>query len=477
MSAPITTHHVLAFTDEKLYAVQYKFEEPTNNAKLARYQKQLAYLEEVVTSIWPFLTDQEARRCYESTEQLRMIYGVLVLAIEDPVSSLGDFLKKRALVDGIVVRWNVHADHATRMIMMRKSKCTSRLSQELTNSVTFRLLGVGTSENLHEEALRRIARTRESLAITPEPAHSTYIDWLLRLYAFTGVYPCDDGLSSFEVVPDHRKREGNGAFGTCCRGVFLRKQQVVLKSLNSDDKEKVAKRLRREATLWRQLRHPRILRFIGLHTVDDTTHMVSPYMENGHATAYVAKHPNLNCLNLLTQAAEGLRYLHDMDIVHGDLRGSNILISASGDAFIADFGLSKLLANFDPELYSTVWHTAGNYRWLAPELMPMVPPGPGAAPDQWPLRTKESDVFSFGRVIVELTTACAPFAGEVSNHFDILSQVRVLKNPQRPVGEAAIARGLDDDMWKLAQDCWSHDPASRPTATEIFNRLQSVSSL
>ncbi|KDQ17701.1 hypothetical protein BOTBODRAFT_580733 [Botryobasidium botryosum FD-172 SS1] len=499
MSAPIATHHASVSTEELIHTAQYKAKEPTNNSKLSRCQKQLAFLEEVVTSIRPFLTDRELSRCCEFIEQLCKEYRDLAVAIETPISSIGEFFQRRATVDRLHTRWNINAVDARKQILAYKSITATRVRTPRTQSApvtsttsptqpspdTYQpflgdlselstLLGAGAGENLHEQLSHLIARTRQSLATTPEPIRSAHLEWLLKLYAITGVYPCDDGLSSLEVVPDHSKREGNGAFGTCCRGVFLKVQQVVLKSLNSDEKEKVSKRLRREATLWGQLRHPRILRFIGLHTVDDTTYMVSPYMENGHATAYVAKQPNLNCLDLLTQVAEGLQYLHDMDVVHGDLRGSNILISASGDAFIADFGLSKLLVDFDPELYSTVWHTAGNYRWLAPELMPLVAPKPGAA-YQWPLRTKESDVFSFGRVIVELTTACAPFAAEVSNHPDILSQVRTLKNPQRPVGEAAFVRGLDDDMWKLAQDCWSDDPASRPTAAEIFVRLQSVS--
>ncbi|KDQ17704.1 hypothetical protein BOTBODRAFT_580817 [Botryobasidium botryosum FD-172 SS1] len=308
------------------------------------------------------------------------------------------------------------------------------------------------------------------MIVAPESERNVYISRLLKLYAYTRVYPCENGLSSFEVVPNFSKCEGRGSFGSCCRGVFLGMQPVALKSLSADDKEKMAKRLRREATLWAKLRHPRILRFIGLYTLDRDTYMVSPYMENGHATAYVAKQPDLNCLKLLSQIAEGLEYLHDMDVVHGDLRGPNILISASGDACIADFGLSRVLADFNPQLFSTLWHTAGNPRWLAPELLVEYD-----VKSRGPLRTKETDVFSFGRVIVELTTACAPFAELTDRSVQVKVQPGVSVNPMRPLGEAVLARGLDDDMWELAQDCWSLDPALRPTATEVLQRLRSAS--
>jgi hypothetical protein len=51
--------------------------------------------------------------------------------------------------------------------------------------------------------------------------------------------------------------------------------------------------------------------------------MVSPFMYNGNAAAYLAAHPESGALNLLVGAAHGLEYLHTRQppITHGDLRG------------------------------------------------------------------------------------------------------------------------------------------------------------
>jgi len=86
-------------------------------------------------------------------------------------------------------------------------------------------------------------------------------------------------------------------------------------------------------------------------------------------------------------------------------------------------------------------------------------------------RTIASDIFSFGRVILELTTGQPPF-------FDVEKSGRVAllvmdgEFPSRLKDETAVARGLNDGMWELAEDCWRYEPSKRPSATEVFRRLQ-----
>ncbi|KAJ6472148.1 kinase-like domain-containing protein, partial [Mycena vitilis] len=95
----------------------------------------------------------------------------------------------------------------------------------------------------------------------------------------------------------------------------------------------------------------------------------------------------------------GLDYLHSMDIVHGDLRGSNILISDECTACLADFGLATTIRDDDADvatgaLYSS--NRAASRRWLAPELI---------TPEQFGcrfVRTRATDVYAFGCVCLEV---------------------------------------------------------------------------
>lgn len=107
----------------------------------------------------------------------------------------------------------------------------------------------------------------------------------------------------------------------------------------------------------------------------------------------------------LIDVAEGLRYLHHREVIHGDLKGvgfplslafcvlftgtlqPNILVDGSGRARITDFGLSR---SQETTFQTTVsyGHTA---RWTAPEILG----GSGTA-------SKEGDVFAFAMVMVEV---------------------------------------------------------------------------
>ena len=59
-------------------------------------------------------------------------------------------------------------------------------------------------------------------------------------------------------------------------------------------------------------------------------------------------------MRMLSEVAAGLAYLHDNQIVHGDLRGANVLIAEDGTAKLSDFGLSKFLADVS-SLSNPLW--------------------------------------------------------------------------------------------------------------------------
>ncbi|KDQ10757.1 hypothetical protein BOTBODRAFT_115314 [Botryobasidium botryosum FD-172 SS1] len=227
------------------------------------------------------------------------------------------------------------------------------------------------------------------------------------------------------------------------------------------------KRLVREAKVWSHLSHPNILPFIGSCTLNSMSFLVSPWMENGHALEFVQKHPETNCLQLLTQVARGLEYLHTFEppVIHGDLRGPNILISELGNACIADFGLSELnIEDYDPK-YSTLWLTAGHPRWQAPETIQ-------AATDEDARRNVATDVFAFGRVMLEIFTKNIPF----SYIRDVAVVLLVVKGefPERPRDDGTEDRGLSDDMWELMLSCWNIKPSQRPDAKSIVARLNAA---
>ncbi|KAJ7483794.1 kinase-like domain-containing protein, partial [Mycena galericulata] len=187
----------------------------------------------------------------------------------------------------------------------------------------------------------------------------------------------------------------------------------------------------KEALVWQGLRHQFILPFLGIdrRTFPSAFCLVAPWMKNGTVLKYLKERGLEEVNRLFLEIAQGLEYLHSKNIVHGDLRGSNILISDDFHACLADFGLATTVSISDTEAttYSpTSSKHAGSVRWFAPELI---------SPQQFGcekfVRTPATDVYAFACVCVELHTGNPPFSESV----DAAAMLKVIagERPQRPV--------------------------------------------
>ncbi|KAH0584924.1 hypothetical protein H2248_008197 [Termitomyces sp. 'cryptogamus'] len=111
----------------------------------------------------------------------------------------------------------------------------------------------------------------------------------------------------------------------------------VIRVYQKSQVEHLAKVYAREAILWGQLSHPNILPFYGLLRFGPRIAFVSRWATNGNLEEYLAHNPDVNRILLCLDTAAGVEYLHNNDIVHGDLKGLNVLIDGSGRACLGDF--------------------------------------------------------------------------------------------------------------------------------------------
>ena len=130
-------------------------------------------------------------------------------------------------------------------------------------------------------------------------------------------------------------------------------------------------------------------------------------------------------VDLLTGPADGLAVAHAAGILHGDIKPDNILISQSGYAKLADFGLAKLAEGADTDLSRTL--TEGRTR-------PGVIVGtiPYMSPEQASGKPVDarSDIFSFGVLLYEMLGGRRPFTGST----DLLVLQAVIHVPADPLG-------------------------------------------
>ncbi|KAJ6457246.1 kinase-like domain-containing protein, partial [Mycena sanguinolenta] len=256
-----------------------------------------------------------------------------------------------------------------------------------------------------------------------------------------------------------------GGFGDIYQASYGGKT-VALKHARTFQRDAEQRRIRlqfcREALVWQHLQHPFILPFIGIdrETFPSSLCMVSPWMENGTVLRYLNDHGRSrdNVDKLLLEIAQGLQYLHSRNIVHGDLRGANILITHEWNACLADFGLTSLS---DATIATNTSHRAGSIRWMAPELID---------PDRFGrkfLRTPASDVYAFGCVCLELYTGQPPF----SALSETASLLRII-NGDRPERPTSGEPTLPDVLWEYVNNFWAQDSAERPATDAIVQRME-----
>ncbi|GMF39643.1 unnamed protein product [Phytophthora fragariaefolia] len=140
---------------------------------------------------------------------------------------------------------------------------------------------------------------------------------------------------------------------------------------------------RREVDIWFGFSHPHVVRLFGACHVG-RPFFVCEFATNGTLVRYLREHPD-ELWSKLHEAALGVQYLHARGVVHGDLKGNNIVIGSDLKAKVTDFGLSSL-ANSE-----TVVQVSGAWNWVAPECL--------LDDNQRP--TFASDVYSLGMCVVE----------------------------------------------------------------------------
>ncbi|KAG7097312.1 hypothetical protein E1B28_004673 [Marasmius oreades] len=291
---------------------------------------------------------------------------------------------------------------------------------------------------------------------------------MIRLSKTCRLYPKCLAIRNVRKMGNHPV--AGGGFGDVWKGtiggaseniVCLKVSKVYLTS----DAGQLFKDYLREAIVWRQLKHPNLLPFLGVYHLDDNRHqfcLVSPWMENGNLVQFTKDNLDIPYYSLVHDVAAGLAYLHSKKIVHGDLKGVNILISPDRRACIADFGLSRVVdATNGLRFLKSTTRPAGTARWLAPELL---------IGDE---RTSESsDIYAFGGVCYEIFSGRVPFY-ELPNDAAVVFHVFHGRRPVRPDGIAE----LHDVMWGIMETCWSADPTSRLAAGDIMALLVELDTL
>ncbi|GLB42900.1 putative protein tyrosine kinase [Lyophyllum shimeji] len=273
---------------------------------------------------------------------------------------------------------------------------------------------------------------------------------------------------------------GHGAFSDVWKAVWndpveKRPRTVALKVLRQimvkNVKEKLMKRLQAEVIAWHRLCHRNISQLFGIAQFQNSIGMVSPWCENGTVCHYLKGNPTANRMNLLVQIASGVSYLHSATpvVVHGDLKGGNILIDEYGCPVITDFGLSKVMGDMSDSINIGSSFFAGSTRWMAPELIMVLIEDDGRVP---PITT-QSDVYAFASVCLEVATGKLPYPHRSNDHAVVVDILRGVK-PSRGAPCFLLHVKDEDAFWKTLDRCWNDAPPLRPAMKELVQIFEGI---
>ncbi|KAG2753099.1 kinase-like protein [Suillus brevipes Sb2] len=221
---------------------------------------------------------------------------------------------------------------------------------------------------------------------------------------------------------------------------------------------KTARGIRREAHVWGNLKDDHILSLHGITTgFGDLPAFISSWMAKGSLDSYLKEQITLSTsqkLDMSRQIASGLKYLHEKDIVHGDLTPTNILINSDDRLCLADFGLSMILAESGNPTFNSCH--GGNVRWMAPEMVAL----PDSEQGEPTKPTMPGDVYSHGCITLQLLCGQQPYHPLV-HAFHVMAAMLQGRQPFRQL------IGVDEGHKQYSLKCLSTDLGARPKVQEV----------
>ncbi|XAR49634.1 Non-specific serine/threonine protein kinase [Bertholletia excelsa] len=229
-----------------------------------------------------------------------------------------------------------------------------------------------------------------------------------------------------------------------------------------------------EVTTLGSIRHKNIVRLLGCCSNGKTRLLLFDYISNGSLGGLL--HEKRMFLDwdarykIVLGAAHGLAYLHHdcfPPIVHRDIKANNILVGPQFEAFLADFGLAKLVSASECSRVSNT--VAGSYGYIAPEY-------------GYSLRiTEKSDVYSFGVVLLEVLTGLEPTDSQIPEGTHIVSWInKELREKHRQFTSILDQQLLQQSSTKaqemlqvlgVALLCVNPAPEERPTMKDVIAML------
>lgn len=266
---------------------------------------------------------------------------------------------------------------------------------------------------------------------------------------------------------------GRGGFGSVYQTVLRDGRPVAIKKLTVSSLVKSQEDFEREVKKLGKIQHRNLVALEGYYWTPSLQLLIYEFVSGGSLYKHLHEVSDGNFLswndrfNIILGTAKSLAHLHQMNIIHYNLKSSNILIDSSGEPKVADFGLARLLPMLDRYVLSSKIQSALGY--MAPEFA-----------CRTVKITEKCDVYGFGVLVLEVVTGKRPVEYTEDDVVVLCDMVREALEDGRVEDciDGRLKGNFPADeaipVMKLGLICTSQVPSNRPDMGEVVNILELI---
>ena len=237
---------------------------------------------------------------------------------------------------------------------------------------------------------------------------------------------------------------GQGAFGKVNLGLnILTGRIVAVKSFNKNNAELTGdnmKKIKYETDLMKKLNHPNITKILEMFEDEKYFLIIMEYINGGNLFSFVKKRRKLSektAKFLFRQIILGIKYIHEQNIVHRDIKLENLLIDLNNNVKICDFGIGRKITSKNQLLYDQ----CGTLMYMAPEIL---------------LSTKEKgyegfpvDIWSSGISLYIMLSGTLPFNYKNKKNGNEEEENEENEDEDESISDKSKSKKNDDDNFEL----------------------------
>ena len=276
-------------------------------------------------------------------------------------------------------------------------------------------------------------------------------------------------LSKGLVVDRYRIEEpiGSGSMGDVVGATDIDlRRSVAIKILSERhrDDEELRARFAREGRAVAAISHPNVVQVFTTGVFDDRPYIAMELLRGVDLGSVITEQGPMSSAQAATailDAAKGLEAAAEANLIHRDVKPSNLVLLESGLVKVTDFGLAKPVGPEDGPALTAMGVVVGTPDYIAPEQ------AQGEKIDE------RADIYSLGGTLYFLLTGTPPFrTGKTKEDKYLKVIARHIKDPRPDPRKKNSA--VDEELARLSMEMMGKKPANRPSFSQLKSRLEGI---